>query len=139
MESDKKKLKPTETFEELIKKQKPSSDMFDDLKSQPHYMEGIQPIKYLESRMSPAQLSGYLEGNIIKYISRYHVKGEPIKDLTKAKVYFKFGIYRSYLKQWIYSSRNKKKEKGVPAQVVYFDEVRAGKTKEKVVGNLPPL
>ena len=58
---------------------------------------------------------------------------------TKAKVYFKFGIYRSYLKQWIYSSRNKKKEKGVPAQVVYFDEVRAGKTKEKVVGNLPPL
>ena len=58
---------------------------------------------------------------------------------TKAKVYFKFGIYRSYLKQWIYSSRNKTKEKAVPAQVVYFDEVRAGKTKEKVVGNLPPL
>ena len=58
---------------------------------------------------------------------------------TKAKVYFKFGIYRSYLNQWIYSSRNKTKEKGVPAQVVYFDEVRAGKTKEKVVGNLPPL
>ena len=58
---------------------------------------------------------------------------------TKAKVYFKFGIYRSYLSKWIYSSRNKKKEKGVPAQVVYFDEVRVGKTKEKVVGNLPPL
>ena len=58
---------------------------------------------------------------------------------TKAKTYFKFGIYRSFLSKWIYSSRNKKKEKGVPAQVVYFDEVRAGKTKEKVVGNLPAL
>ena len=46
---------------------------------------------------------------------------------TTAKVYFKFGIYRSYLSQWIYSSRNKKKEKGVPAQVVYFDEVRTAK------------
>jgi len=43
---------------------------------------------------------------------------------TKAQVYFKFGIYRSYLGKWIYSSKNKKKEKGVPAQVVYFDEVR---------------
>ena len=50
--------------------------------------------------------------------------------------YIKFGIYRSYLSKWIYSPRNKKKEKGVPAQVVYFDEVRTGKTKEKVVGNL---
>jgi hypothetical protein len=25
----------------------------------------------------------------------------------------------------------------VPTQVVYYDEVRAGKTKEEVVGNLP--
>ena len=46
---------------------------------------------------------------------------------TKAQVYFKFGIYRSYLGKWIYSSKNKKKEKGVPAQVVYFDEVRTAK------------
>ena len=58
---------------------------------------------------------------------------------TKSKVYFKFGIYRSYLNRWIHSPRNKKKEKGVPAQVVYFDEVRTGKTKDKVVGNLPPI
>ena len=46
---------------------------------------------------------------------------------TIAQVYFKFGIYRSYLGKWIYSSKNKKKEKGVPAQVVYFDEVRTVK------------
>ena len=46
---------------------------------------------------------------------------------TKAKTYFKFGIYRSFLSKWINSSKNKKKEKGVPAQVVYFDEVRTAK------------
>ena len=46
---------------------------------------------------------------------------------TKAKTYFKFGIYRSFLSKWIYSSKNKKKEKGVPAQVAYFDEVRTAK------------
>ena len=45
----------------------------------------------------------------------------------KVKTYFKFGIYRSFLSKWIYSSKNKKKEKGVPAQVVYFDEVRTTK------------
>ena len=27
----------------------------------------------------------------------------------------------------------------VPAQIVYYDEVRAGKSKNKVVGKLPPL
>ena len=27
----------------------------------------------------------------------------------------------------------------VPAQIVYYDEVRVGKTRKKVVGNLPPL
>ena len=46
----------------------------------------------------------------------------------KGKNYFKFGIYRS-----------KVFKKDLPTQIVYFDEIRTGKTKEKVVGNLPPL
>ena len=53
------------------------------------------------------------------------------KGLTKraaGKVNFKFGIYR-------YSVFIEDH----PTQIVYFDEVRIGKTKEKVVGNLPPL
>ena len=42
-------------------------------------------------------------------------------------MYFKFGIYRfSVFKE-------------MPTQVIYFDEVRIGKTREKVVGKLPPL
>ena len=51
------------------------------------------------------------------------------KGPTKRKydVFFKFGIYRAYV--W----------KKNPPQIVYFDEVRVGKKKEDVVGNLPPL
>jgi len=59
------------------------------------------------------------------------------KGKTKSKgvkTYFKFGIYRS--KVSTYELMYKKK---IPTQIVYFDEVRAGKTKEKVVGNLSPL
>ena len=57
------------------------------------------------------------------------------KGQTKSKgvkTYYKFGIYRSWISK--YKSYHKGKE--VPTQVVYFDEVRAGKTKEKVIGNL---
>ena len=61
----------------------------------------------------------------------YHYKG-PTKT-KKGKPYFKFGVYRSHLSKWI---KNKKSE--VPTQVVYFDEVRVGKEKQDVVGNLPP-
>ena len=30
---------------------------------------------------------GYLEGNIVKYVSRYKLKGEPLQDLLKARAY----------------------------------------------------
>ena len=47
------------------------------------------------------------------------------------KTYFKFGIYRS--KVSIYKQIHKKE---IPLQLVYFDEVRAGKKKEDVIKNL---
>ena len=53
----------------------------------------------------------------------------------KPKVYFKFGIYRSFMSRW----RNKNNQQDVPGQVLYFDEVRVGKSKKAVVGKLPPL
>ena len=56
------------------------------------------------------------------------------KGATKSKGvknYFKFGIYRS--KVSIYKQIQKK---DIPIQVVYFDEVRAGKKKEDVIKNL---
>ncbi len=44
---------------------------------------------------------------------------------TKSKgkqVYFKFGIYRSFLQRW----KNANSASSVPAQIVYFDEIRRG-------------
>ena len=48
-----------------------------------------------------------------------------------AKTYFKFGIYRSQVS--VYELKYKKK---IPTQIVYYDEIRAGKKKDDVVGNL---
>ena len=44
--------------------------------------------------------------------------------------YLKYGIYRSFV--------SKEKEVGVPTQVVYFDEVRMGKTRMEVDAQLNP-
>ena len=30
---------------------------------------------------------GYLEGNIVKYVARYKLKGKPLEDLLKARAY----------------------------------------------------
>ena len=58
-----------------------------DVSKQPHYMLcEIEPIDFiLANRMN------YLEGNIIKYISRYKRKGG-LKDLEKAKQYLEWLI-----------------------------------------------
>ena len=47
-----------------------------------HYDVGIEPVKYITSHGL-----GFLEGNIIKYITRYKMKGNPVEDLHKARVY----------------------------------------------------
>ena len=68
---------------------------------------------------------------------RYDYNG-PTK--TEKKVFFKFGIYRTFLSKYIkYQKITGNNINEVPTQVVYFDEVRMGKSKKKVVGNLPQL
>ncbi len=47
-----------------------------------HYDVGIEPVKYITSHGL-----GFLEGNIIKYVTRYKLKGNPVEDLHKARVY----------------------------------------------------
>ena len=47
-----------------------------------HYDVGIPPVKFITSHGL-----GFLEGNIIKYIVRYKMKGNPVEDLHKARVY----------------------------------------------------
>lgn len=49
----------------------------------PHYTKGrIDVLDFIED-----QKFGYLDGQIIKYISRYRYKGQPLEDLRKAQFY----------------------------------------------------
>ena len=55
-----------------------------------HYDIGIEPVKYITSHGL-----GFLEGNIVKYITRYKLKGNPVEDLHKARVYIDL-LLKSY-------------------------------------------
>jgi hypothetical protein len=47
-----------------------------------HYAGGIEPVKFIRSHGM-----GFLEGNIVKYITRYKMKGHAKEDLLKARAY----------------------------------------------------
>lgn len=51
-----------------------------------HYDKPIQPWDYMESIMSEQAFVGYMQGNIIKYVSRFEEKGGR-QDLIKARHY----------------------------------------------------
>lgn len=48
-----------------------------------HYNLPIQPWEYMESMMSSEAFIGYLQGNVIKYVSRFQEKGG-VADIDKA-------------------------------------------------------
>lgn len=52
-----------------------------------HYRKKeIQPWTYMESIMSESEFTGYLWGNVLKYMSRWQDKGG-VQDLEKAQHY----------------------------------------------------
>lgn len=51
-----------------------------------HYNFDIQPWDYMESLFSEEGFCGFLEGNVIKYISRWRDKNG-VEDLKKAQTY----------------------------------------------------
>lgn len=51
-----------------------------------HYNFDIQPWDYMESLFSDEAFAGFLEGNIIKYVSRWRDKNG-VEDLQKARTY----------------------------------------------------
>jgi len=54
---------------------------------QAHYESyTIEPIDYMRAIMSKNEFRAYCQGNVIKYITRYKMKGGK-KDLEKAQVY----------------------------------------------------
>lgn len=52
-----------------------------------HYQGDVEPIELMQAQMTPAELIGFLKGNIIKYTSRCGKKDDPVKEVTKIKRY----------------------------------------------------
>ena len=59
---------------------------FDNVHKPMHYNLGIETIKYINSWNM-----GYMEGNVIKYVTRYKYKNG-LEDLMKAQQYLEFLI-----------------------------------------------
>ena len=57
-----------------------------------HYAGEIETIDYIRDKLTGDQFVGYCIGNVIKYVSRYHKKGEPAQDLEKAAVYLGWAV-----------------------------------------------
>lgn len=62
--------------------------MNDDINTPTHYHSGgIDVIGFAEKQFSTEQLIGSHRINILKYVTRFDKKGQPVKDLHKARAY----------------------------------------------------
>ena len=81
--------KPIDTrtnYEKLMDEKSGVKFTADSVNSPPHYQNGtMETIEIMENQMSVERFLGYLEGSIIKYISRYEYKKNPLEDLKKAE------------------------------------------------------
>ena len=81
--------KPIDTrtnYEKLMDEKAGVKFTADSVNSPPHYQNGtLETIEIMEHQMSVDRFLGYLEGSIIKYISRYEYKKNPLEDLKKAE------------------------------------------------------
>ena len=60
----------------------------DNVNSPSHYKYGKkETIDVIQDCMTDDEYHGYLKGNVLKYVSRYKFKGEPLEDLKKAEWY----------------------------------------------------
>ena len=60
----------------------------DNVNSPSHYKYGKkETIDVIQDCMTNDEYHGYLKGNVLKYVSRYKFKGEPLEDLQKAQWY----------------------------------------------------
>lgn len=75
--------------------------MTDMVNAPPHYTSGgIETIEIIAAKLSGDELSGFLHGNVIKYVTRAGKKGSAVEDLEKA---------RWYLDKLIILKRNKER------------------------------
>ena len=60
----------------------------DNVNSPSHYKYcKKETIDVIQDCMTNDEYHGYLKGNVLKYVSRYKFKGEPLEDLQKAQWY----------------------------------------------------
>tara|TARA_R100001460_G_scaffold58683_2_gene98500 strand:- start:656 stop:919 length:264 start_codon:yes stop_codon:yes gene_type:complete len=73
--------------DEYLKDQKSLFPELDSVNSPAHYGQGrIECIKYIEDFLSDDEYTGYLRGNIAKYLHRWRYKNG-VEDLKKARWY----------------------------------------------------
>ena len=78
--------------------------MTDNINHPSHYNTGkIEVINYIKDKLTYEEFTGYLTGNIIKYISRYKHKNG-IEDLQKAEWYLNYLI--NYIKSALTEEKN---------------------------------
>lgn len=64
---------------------KEDPNAFNDLINNPsHYTQGIECADYIESHEMD-----FFQGNAVKYLTRFKLKGTPLEDLQKAEWYVK--------------------------------------------------
>lgn len=68
----------------------------DVVNNPPHYQGEVECIDAIKSSMTKEQYTGYLKGNIMKYLWRFERKNG-IEDLKKANVYLNW-LQREYEK-----------------------------------------
>jgi hypothetical protein len=54
----------------------------EEINNPPHYTKGIECAKYILSHEMD-----FFQGNAVKYLTRFKLKGTPLKDLMKARWY----------------------------------------------------
>lgn len=80
-------LETVDTDELAPSKEEDMVNKFDVVEKPAHYANrSIEVISYVKDNMTEEMYKGYLEGNVLKYISRYKSKNG-LEDLKKARYY----------------------------------------------------
>ena len=66
---------------------------------------------------------------------KHEILKSPVNFIPE-KTYFKFGIYRSFIKNFKDRQKMRNKEEKMPTQIVYYDEIRRGNSIEEVDFNI---
>lgn len=66
----------------------PASAGPDMVNNPSHYSpNGVDTFMHMKDQMGADAFCGFLQGNVVKYVSRYRLKGTPTQDVCKAAFY----------------------------------------------------